>query len=79
MAMPSRVAAVIAAAALTVTPTAAFAAKAHHHSTPRSTCEALRKKEGRKAFDARFGTGKRHTNAMARCEKLHKTSKKKKG
>jgi hypothetical protein len=40
---------------------------------------ALKKKEGVKRFDARYGTGAKHRGAMARCVRLHmKPSKKKK-
>lgn len=40
-------------------------------AAPTRPCVALRKKEGVKKFDARFGTGTKHTGAMARCVKLH--------
>jgi hypothetical protein len=74
MAMPSRVAAVAAAVALAVTPSAALAAKAHHRSA-RTTCAALKKKEGTKRFDARYGKGSSHANAMSRCIRAHSAKK----
>jgi hypothetical protein len=70
MVTPSKVAAVATAAVLVMTPTAALAAKPPHRSAAR-TCAALEKKEGAKRFDARFGTGKKHTGAMARCIRTH--------
>jgi hypothetical protein len=77
MVTPSKVAAVATAAVLAITPTTAVAAKRHHTSAAR-TCAALTKKEGVKRFDARFGTGKKHTRAMARCIRMHTATKKKK-
>jgi hypothetical protein len=74
MVTPSKVAAVATAAVLATTPTAALAAKPHHRSAAR-TCAALKKKEGVKRFDARFGTGKKHSGAMARCIRMHTTKK----
>jgi hypothetical protein len=77
MVNPSKVAAVATAAVLAMTPTAALAAKPHHRSAA-GTCAALKKKEGVKRFDARFGTGKKHTGAMKRCIRMHtKTTSKK--
>ena len=73
MPMPTRAAAVVAAASLALTPTAAIAAKAHHHPSARATCRALRKHMGVTKFDAKFGTGPKHRKAMARCVALHKT------
>ena len=70
-----KVAAVATAAVLAVTPTAALAAKPHHHTSAARTCAALKKKEGVKRFDARFGTGKKHTHAMSRCIRMHTTKK----
>ena len=70
MVTPSKVAAVATAAVLATTPAAALAARPHHRSAAR-TCAALKKKEGAKRFDARFGTGKKHTGAMARCIRMH--------
>ena len=75
MSMPRRVAAVVTAVALAASPTAAFAAKAHHTSAGK-TCAALKRKMGKRAFDAKFGKGPKHTRAMARCVAQHKTKKK---
>ena len=75
MVRPRKVAAVATAAALAMTPTTALAAKPHHTSAAR-TCAALKKKEGVKRFDARFGTGKKHRHAMSRCIRMHTTKKK---
>jgi hypothetical protein len=77
MVKPSKVAAIATAAILALTPTAALAAKKPPGA--RSTCAALHKKEGTKRFDARYGTGKKHSGAMARCIRLHtkKSSSKK--
>ena len=74
MVTPSKVAAVATAAVLAITPTTAVAAKRHHTSAAR-TCAALKKKEGVRRFDARFGTGKKHTHAMSRCIRMHTTKK----
>jgi hypothetical protein len=74
MAMPSKVAAVAASLALAVTPSAALAAKAHHRSA-KSTCAALKKREGTKRFDARYGKGAKHANAMTRCVRAHSSKK----
>lgn len=79
MVSPNKVAAFATAAVLAITPATALAAKAHHTSA-KTTCAALKKKEGTAKFDARFGTKTTHKNAMARCIKLHKkatTAKKK--
>ena len=75
MVTPRKVAAVATAAVLAMTPTAALAAKPHHHTSAARTCAALKKKEGVKGFDARFGTGKKHTHAMSRCIRMHTTKK----
>jgi hypothetical protein len=74
MATPTKFAAIVTAAVLAVTPATAMAAKKHHPS-PAKTCAALKKKEGVKAFDAKFGTGPKHKHAMARCVKLHSAKK----
>ena len=58
-----------------MTPATALAAKPHHHKSAKATCAALKKKEGAKKFDVRFGTGPRHKNAMARCIKQHSKKK----
>jgi hypothetical protein len=76
MGTPRTVAAIATAAVLALTPAAALAA-----GTPASahtTCVALEKKEGVKKFDARFGTGTKHTHAMAHCVKLHTKASSKK-
>ena len=81
MATSAKVAAVATAAVVALTPATALAAKPKHHSA-RATCAALLKREGAKRFDARYGTGKNHTGAMARCVRMHTTttsSSKKKG
>ena len=71
MATSAKVAAVATAAVLALTPATALAAK---HRSPSATCAALLKKEGAKRFDARYGTGKKHTGAMARCVRMHTTT-----
>lgn len=73
MATPTKFAAIATAAVLAVTPATAMAAK--KHPSPAKTCAALKKKEGVKAFDAKFGTGPKHKNAMAHCIKLHSAKK----
>jgi hypothetical protein len=70
MVTPTRVAAIATAAVLAMTPATALAAKSHH-TTAAKTCAALKKKEGAKKFDARFGTGTKHKGAMANCVKQH--------
>jgi hypothetical protein len=75
MATPPKVAAIATAAVLAMTPAAAMAAKTHPTSAAK-TCAALKKKEGAKKFDAKFGTGSKHKGAMARCIKQHSTKKK---
>ena len=81
MGTPRTVAAIATTAVLALTPAAALAA--NKPPTAHATCVALQKKEGVKKFDARYGTGTKHTGAMARCVKLHakaaskKTSSKK--
>jgi hypothetical protein len=69
----SKVPAIATAAVLAMTPAAALAAK--KPPTARSTCAALLKKDGAKRFDARYGTGTKHTGAMARCIRLHAAKK----
>ena len=76
MSTPTRVTAVVTAVAVAVSPTAAFAAKTHHHTSAGRTCAALKRKLGTKAFDVKFGTGPKHTRAMARCVAMHTTKKK---
>jgi hypothetical protein len=73
----TRLAAVVATAAMAVTPAAALAATHHapakKHSA-KATCTALRRKEGAKAFDRKYGKGKRK-GAMAACVKAHSKKK----
>jgi hypothetical protein len=69
MGTPRTIAAIATAAVLALTPAAALAA--NKPPTAHATCVALQKKDGVKKFDARFGTGTKHTGAMARCVKLH--------
>jgi hypothetical protein len=82
MVTPTKVAAIATAAVLAMTPATALAAKSHQSA--KKTCAALKKKEGAKKFDARFGTGSTHKRAMANCIKQHSkkststTTKKKK-
>jgi hypothetical protein len=73
MVTPTKVAAIATAAALALTPATALAAKPHHKSA-KATCAALKKKEGAKKFDARYGTGSAHKNAMAQCIKKHSST-----
>ena len=70
MVSPPKVAAIATAAVLAITPATALAAGTHHPSA-KTTCAALKKKEGATKFNARFGTGSTHKNAMARCIKQH--------
>jgi hypothetical protein len=74
MVTPPKVAAIATTAVLAMTPVTALAAKPHHKSA-KATCAALKKKEGAKRFDARFGTGRTHKHAMARCIKQHSKKK----
>lgn len=73
MVTPTKVTALATAAVLALTPAAAMAAKKPPSAA--KTCAALKKKEGAKKFDARFGTGAKHKKAMARCIKEHSTRK----
>jgi hypothetical protein len=73
----TRLAAVVATAAMAVTPAAALAATHHapakKHSA-KATCTALRRKEGAKAFDRKYGKGK-SKGAMTACGKAHSKKK----
>ena len=73
MVTPTKVAAIATAAVLAVTPATALAARSH--PSAKKTCAALKKKEGVKKFDARFGTGATHKHAMANCIKQHSKKK----
>jgi hypothetical protein len=70
-------AALLATAAMAVTPAAALAATHHapakKHSA-KATCTALRRKEGAKAFDRRYGKG-RSKGAMTACVRAHSRKK----
>src|SRR4029079_8540465 len=68
MGTPRTIAAITTAAVLALTPAAALAA--NKPPTAHATCVALQKKEGVKKFDARFGTGTKHTGARGGCVKL---------
>ena len=74
MVTPTKVAAIATTVVLAMTPATSLAAKPHHKSA-KATCAALRKKEGAAKFDARFGTGSTHKNAMACCIKQHSKKK----
>jgi hypothetical protein len=72
MVEPNKLVAIATAVFLVGTLATALAAKKPPH-TAKSTCAALLKKEGAKRFDAKYGTGAKHTGAMARCVRLHTT------
>jgi hypothetical protein len=73
----TKLAALAATAAMAVTPAAALAATHHapaKKQSAKATCTALRKKEGAKKFDKKYGKGKRK-GAMTACVKAHSKKK----
>jgi hypothetical protein len=73
----TKLAALVATAAMAVTPAAALAATHHapaKKQSAKATCTALRKKDGAKKFDKKYGKGK-SKGAMAACVKAHSKKK----
>jgi hypothetical protein len=78
MSVSRRTVGALAAAALAISPAGAFAATHHTtslHSRAEKACKAALKKDGKKKFDAKYGS----KNALGKCvsayEKAHKTKK----
>jgi predicted outer membrane protein len=67
-----------AVAALLATPSAGYAKKSppNKRAAALKACKAERAQIGAAAFELKYGTGKKHENAMGRCVSAHLRTKK---